>query len=408
MSKYFRYCFFFFIGLTFFACNQFNKTNASQVLNSESLSKTLAANTFIINGTTFTSNNKYIYLFKDYNGSYKLIDSAIVYNSRFQFNGTIKSPEKYRVSKFKNNRKSFSFLVDNSQINLFLNSRIDFSSAYSSSKIQQDYASYTSKMNTFKDQGIALYYNLKGDFSSENINKLKKDRLKLFTNQSKYVLNFIKQHPNSSFSAMLINDNIKTYNTKTLRTLFNGLSSNIRDLESSKLIDSLILIKEQITKEPVVVASSNKVETIKIKETPKGEYRPKAYKISGENPYGQIMSLNSIPKGKVILVDFWASWCAPCRATNPTLVQLYKKYNSQGFEILSVSEDKGEVEWMNAIAIDDLTWEYHILDKNKSIAFRYGVESIPFKLLIDKNGNIASDKISGNALENKIIQLLAE
>lgn len=75
---------------------------------------------------------------------------------------------------------------------------------------------------------------------------------------------------------------------------------------------------------------------------------------------------------------------------------------------MSVSEDKGEGQWINAIYADNLSWKYHIMDKNKSIAFRYGVESIPHKILIDKNGKIASNKISGSKLEQRIQQLLAE
>ncbi|WP_299381570.1 thioredoxin-like domain-containing protein [uncultured Lacinutrix sp.] len=360
-------------------------------------------NAFLIKGTSFSLENTNIYLFKAEDDSFALVDSTTVSDAKFQFKGLAEVPSMYRVSEIRNKNKSFSILVDASEIHVFLNKRIDHSTSYSTSTVQKEYNDYTSQMTVFKDKGMALYYGLKGNFSAENIKKLKQDRLSLFAEQNSFIETYIKDHSNSYVAVFLVKENIRTYNPKTLRALYNGLSPDIRDLDFSKSIDSLIVEKEsKIEKRlPVVVAH-------KVEENFTGEYRPKAYKISGLNPYGETVSLKSIPKGKVVLVDFWASWCGPCRATNPTLVALHKKYKSQGFEILSVSEDKAEAQWLNAIATDGLTWDYHVIDKNKSIAFRYGVESIPFKLLIDKNGNIASEKISGQALETRIQQLLKE
>lgn len=396
--------------LFLFNCESFSAKEPTNTAKEEdTLSTTIVKvntrldNEFLINGVSFLDNDTYVYLFKAEDDTFDLIDSTKVINTNFKFKGSAETPSIYKISNVKNKNKGFSFLVDASDIYVFLNKRVDFSTVYSASKIQKEYLDYTSQMTDFKDKGIALYYGMKGDFSSQNLKTLRQGRLELFSEQNEYVKSFIKNHSDSYFSAMLINDNLETYNSKTLRTLYNGLSQELRDIEFAKRIDSLIVIKENNIEKrlPVVVAK-------KVEQSFKNEYRPKAYKIDGLNPYGQALSLNSIPKGKVILVDFWASWCAPCRATNPTLVSLYNKYKNQGFEILSVSEDKGEAEWLNAIALDGLTWDYHIIDKNKRIAFRYGVESIPFKLLIDKNGNIASEKISGSALENRIKELLKE
>lgn len=396
--------------LFLFNCESFSAKEPTNTAKEEdTLSNTVVKvntrldNEFLINGVSFLDNDTYVYLFKAEDDTFDLIDSTKVINTNFKFKGSAETPSIYKISNVKNKNKGFSFLVDASDIYVFLNKRVDFSTVYSASKIQKEYLDYTSQMTDFKDKGIALYYGMKGDFSSQNLKTLRQGRLELFSEQNEYVKSFIKNHSDSYFSAMLINDNLETYNSKTLRALYNGLSQELRDIEFTKRIDSFIVIKESNFEKrlPVVVAK-------KVEQSFKNEYRPKAYKIDGLNPYGQALSLNSIPKGKVILVDFWASWCAPCRATNPTLVSLYNKYKNQGFEILSVSEDKGEAEWLNAIALDGLTWDYHIIDKNKRIAFRYGVESIPFKLLIDKNGNIASEKISGSALENRIKELLKE
>lgn len=363
----------------------------------------LESNQFLIQGLSFSKDDTYVYLFKADNETYSLIDSTTVINEKFQFKGITTTPSLYRVSQIKNKNKGFTILVDASKIHVFLNRRVEFSTVYSTSTLQKEYLNYDSQMTAFKDKGMSLYYGLRGNFSSENIEILKQDRLKLFTEQNSFILSYIKEHSNSYIAALLIKQNINTYNVKTLRSLYNGLSKDIKNMTFSKSIDSLITEKESKVEERLPVVIKKKTE-----ENFKGEYRPKAYEISGLNPYREAVSLKSIPKGKVVLIDFWASWCAPCRATNPTLVALHKKYKNQGFEIISISEDKSEAEWLNAIAADGLTWDYHVIDKNKRIAFRYGVESIPFKLLIDKNGNIASEKISGSALENRIQQLLAE
>jgi len=113
-------------------------------------------------------------------------------------------------------------------------------------------------------------------------------------------------------------------------------------------------------------------------------------------------------KGNVILVDFWASWCSPCRRENPNVVGIYNDYNEKGFEILGVSFDSNGDAWKEAIVDDELSW-YHISDlkgwKSKG-AELYGVRSIPHTVLIDRNGNIAAKNLQGDELREKIKELM--
>ncbi|NVO18443.1 MAG: TlpA family protein disulfide reductase [Bacteroidetes bacterium] len=123
---------------------------------------------------------------------------------------------------------------------------------------------------------------------------------------------------------------------------------------------------------------------------------------------GNPRSLSSL-RGKVVLLDFWASWCGPCRKENPNVVKAYVKFHSKGFEVFSVSLDKDRESWLKAIAADNLSWPNHVSDLKywKSAgAAAYGVTSIPNAFLIDKEGRIVAKKLRGDALDQKLEELL--
>ncbi len=127
-----------------------------------------------------------------------------------------------------------------------------------------------------------------------------------------------------------------------------------------------------------------------------------------KTPEGDLLRISDVHQGNVLLIDFWASWCGPCRRANPELVQIYSEYSERGFEIIGVSLDRDTASWINAIEEDQLAW-HHISDVqywDSEGAKLYGVPAIPHTVIIDREGIIAAKKIHGKELRQTIESLL--
>jgi peroxiredoxin len=171
-----------------------------------------------------------------------------------------------------------------------------------------------------------------------------------------------------------------------------GLAKNYPNCSHTKQLNS------QITQVKAQIAEQQKQEKISI-----GQEAPD---IAYPNPEGKVEKLSDL-RGKYVLLDFWASWCAPCRGENPNLVANYKKYHDKGFEIFQVSLDQSKDSWIKAIKADQLNW-HHVSDLkywSSAPAKLYGVRGIPANFLLDKDGKIIAKNLRGPALGMKLKEL---
>jgi len=191
---------------------------------------------------------------------------------------------------------------------------------------------------------------------------------------------------------------------KTDLTVLMFLDHFPRDQYATLHKEVIKALYEQYPAQPIV-AERYKIETAPATSTAVGAIAPD---LAFENPEGKILKLSDL-RGKVVLLDFWASWCRPCRQENPNVVKVYKQYHEKGFDVFSVSLDKDKTSWIKAIDTDGLVWPNHVSDLGywqSQAAKIYGVSSIPATFLIGRDGRIIAKNLRGAALENALKEIL--
>lgn len=194
---------------------------------------------------------------------------------------------------------------------------------------------------------------------------------------------FVEKHPNSVVSANILSIYSTTWGKETTQELFDNFSKENKNTEYGEKIQRYI----ELNKEPKI-----------------GE---KFADFEMANQNGILKKLSDV-KGKVILLEFWASWCGPCRQENPNLVKTYEKYNPKGFEIFAVSLDEKKESWIKAIEKDSLNWG-HVSDlkgQGNEASLIYGVNGIPDNFLIAENGDIIGRNLRGEKLNKKLKEVL--
>lgn len=196
-------------------------------------------------------------------------------------------------------------------------------------------------------------------------------------------MEFVNENPNSIVSSNILSIYSTTWGKEKTKKLFDQFSIENRESHYGRKIERFI----ELNKEPKI-----------------GE---KYIDFEMSNKKGSFKKLSDA-NGKVVLLEFWASWCGPCRKENPNLVKTYKQFKPKGFEIFAVSLDNNKDSWIRAIEEDSLTWE-HVSDLNgneNEASLIYGVNGIPDNFLIAENGAIIGRNLRGKELEEKLNEIL--
>ena len=190
--------------------------------------------------------------------------------------------------------------------------------------------------------------------------------------------------------------------------IYYSLGLSLRSMESAKVLALAKAAAEKTKATPLVefvALLSTQVQTnTKAAAASVGNIAPE---ISLADPNGKIISLSSL-RGKYVLVDFWASWCGPCRGENPNVVAAFEKYKNKNFTVLGISLDDNKESWLEAIKVDKLNWQ-HISDLKKwesIVVGAYQIEGIPFNVLIDPTGKIIATELRGQALQETLASVL--
>ena len=188
---------------------------------------------------------------------------------------------------------------------------------------------------------------------------------------------------------------------KMYKTIRDGL------LKSSPGSEYQLAFNEQVNQIEIQLNEQKKQEEEKEKLKNLTNIGNVAPALNFNNPEGKLITLASL-KGNYVLIDFWASWCRPCRMENPNVVKLYNKYKDQGFTVFSVSLDNNVEKWVNAIEKDGLTWPNHVSDLKQwrtEATKIYGFRGIPYTVLIDKKGKIIAKNLRGESLDTKLKEI---
>ena len=305
---------------------------------------------------------------------------ADVKNGSFEFTGNVSEPTGAYIMVI-GQRGAIPFMLENANITI---SAGQAGLTVTGSEGQKIYDQFMAINATAQQEAMKLqqeYQAANGD--QAKIQAIQEAYAKLMTDVQAKETELIKANPDSYVSAFVIASGMGQMEYEQLKERYNLLGEKAKAGAQGKAIAAQIA---------------------KLESTAIGQIAPN---FTITTPEGESISLYDI-KGKVKLIDFWASWCGPCRGENPHVVEIYKEYHPKGLEIFGVSLDNNKEAWVKAIADDGLVWKHgsDLKGWQSAPAQLYSVTGIPHKVLLDENNKIIAKNLRGDELKQKIAELL--
>lgn len=331
-----------------------------------------------------------------------VIDSTTVKNGKFEFNG---KADGIQVGYIQIGDKStrIPFVLENENITIkaykdSIQASIQGGSYNNEEfyKTNQYFFAQSKKLQQFEQENIEDLRAIMIQRDTVGRSSLLKEYEALQNGFRNYMTDYVSTHPKSYLSVVMISQLLSDpeVDIEEIKNNFEALTPEIKATSIAKRTEEHI--------QTVLERIEN------LKATDVGQIAPD---FSAPNPEGEMVSLKE-SLGKITLIDFWASWCGPCRVENPNVVALYNEFHDKGLNIIGVSLDREDQrnKWIEAIATDKLTWTQvsNLQFWQDPIARQYNVQSIPATFLLDAEGRIVAKDLRGQQLRDKVAELLAE
>ena len=341
-----------------------------------------SANSFKVNVSLANANAKTVYLQKFVNNEPVTIDSAVVNNDQAVLTAPFDDPQILYALRVKGRKGSMPCVADNKDVVFVGDMNNPQDVEIMASETQAELDAYNKQVNQFDEQITKLYIAFQQALNNEDsiqMDSLNKVGTALMEQQDNFQDEYIKAHPESFVTHYILDGVKQDYPLDQLKEMVGAFTTESLYRDH---INEYIAAQERLeVGQPFIDF------TLKTKE--------------GEN----VSLAEVIAQNKITMVDFWASWCGPCRQENPVVKAAYEKFHDLGFDVLSVSVDQDEAAWLNAVEEDQLPWT-QVRDSEHKASDDYMIYYIPANFLYDQHGTMVAKGLRGEDLEAKLSELL--
>ena len=339
-------------------------------------------NNFKVNVSLKNGNDRTVYLQKFVDNAPVIIDSAIIANETAVLTASTDNPQVLYALKVKGMRGSMPFFADNKDVAIVGDINNPKDVEIMASETQKELDAYNKQLNEYDVQIRDLYAVMQQAFSDNDsikMDSLNKVGTALMEQQDNFRDDYIKAHPDSFVTHYILEQVKQDYPLDQLKEMMAGFTT--KSIYSEKLNDYIAKQERLEVGQPFIDFTLQTIE--------------------GEN----VTLSERIAQNKVTMIDFWASWCGPCRKENPVVKAAYEQFHELGFDVIGISVDQDEAAWLKAVEEDQLPWT-QVRDSENNASELYMIYYIPSNFLFDQNGTMIAKGLRGDDLAAKLTEIL--